>query len=152
MQVENLREVLQWTAAFHQNLKECLQDCSKENQDERAQMILVYLADHEGSLERILRGFSTTAERNALNTYCYDYLEKHPILKHGHCGSPFKSLDTEHIMEKVVDQHEQVIALYEHLYSRVDIDSAKELVDAIRDVEENEIKRMVQSANRFSDM
>lgn len=152
MQVESLREVLQWTAAFHQNLKACLLDCSDENKDERARMILVYLADHEGSLERIVRGFSNTAESKALNTYCYDYLEKHPILKHGHCGSPFMNLDTDHIMEKIVDQHEQVLAMYDHLHSRVDIDSAKELLDTIRDVEENEIKRMVQSANRFYDM
>ncbi|MGX5914020.1 ATPase [Aliidiomarina sp. Khilg15.8] len=152
MQVENLREVLLWTTAFHENLQECLQHCAKENTDERARMTLVYLADHEESLARVVKGFATTADSKALNTWCYDYLEKHPIVKHGHCDSPFKSLDTDHVMEKVVDQHEQVIGLYEHLYSRVDIDSAKELLDTIKDVEENEIKRMVHAANRLSDM
>jgi uncharacterized protein (DUF305 family) len=55
-------------------------------------------------------------------------------------------------MEKIVNHHDQVIELYIHLYSRVDIDSAKALLDKIKDVEENEIKRIVQSANRFSDM
>ncbi|WP_194756362.1 ATPase [Aliidiomarina indica] len=152
MQVENLREVLVWTVAFHENLKECLRDCAKENEDERARMTLEYLVGHEESLGRIVNGFVKTAESKALNTMCYDYLEKHPIVKHGHCDSPFKSLDTDHVMEKLVDQHEQVIALYEHLYSRVDINAAKELLDAIKDVEENEIKRMVHSANRLSDM
>ena len=55
-------------------------------------------------------------------------------------------------MENIVNHHEQVIELYEHLYSRVDIDSAKELLETVKSVEENEIKRMVQTANRFSDM
>ena len=45
-----------------------------------------------------------------------------------------------------------MIELYTHIYSRVDIDSAKELLDTIKEVEEKEIKRMVQAVNRFSDM
>jgi CRISPR/Cas system CSM-associated protein Csm4 (group 5 of RAMP superfamily) len=152
MQVETIRDVLNWTVSFHKNLKECLADCSKQNEDERARMILNYLSDHEKSLEQIVQGFEHASDKKALNTWCYDYMEKHPIIKHGHCDSPFKALDVPHIMEKIVNHHDQVIELYIHLYSRVDIDSAKALLDKIKDVEENEIKRIVQSANRFSDM
>jgi len=75
-------------------------------------------------------------------------MEKHQIVEHGHCDSPFKSLDMSHIMEEIVNRHEQAIELFSH----VDINSAKELLDTINDVEENEIKRMVQAVNRFSDM
>ena len=152
MQVETIRDVLNWTVSFHTNLKDCLTHCSTQNKDERARMVLTYLSDHEGSLARVVKGFIKTADEKALNTWCYDYMEKHPIIKHGHCDSPFKELDMAHIMEKVVNQHEQVLELYTHLYSRVDINSAKDLLDTIHDVQENEIRRMVQSANRFSDM
>ncbi|MFT6737696.1 MAG: hypothetical protein ACJA0G_001836, partial [Kangiellaceae bacterium] len=69
-----------------------------------------------------------------------------------HCDSLFEELDMSHIMEKIVNHHEQVIELYIHIYFSVGIDSAKKLLDAIKDIEENEIKRIVQSANRFSDM
>ncbi len=152
MQVETIRDVLSWTVSFHKNLKDCLEHCSKQNKDERARMVLSYLSGREGSLERIVKGFEKTADKNALNTWCYDYIEKHPIIEHGHCDSPFKELDMSHIMEKIVNHHGQVIELYTHLYSRVDIDSAKELLDTIKDVEENEIKQIVQSVNWFSDM
>lgn len=152
MQIETINDVLTWTVDFHKNLKECVIHCAKQNQDERARMTLDYVSGHEASLERMVEGFRKTATKNALDTWCYDYIGKHPILKHGHCDSPFKELDTDHIMEQVVNHHEQVIELYEHLYSRVDIDSAKELLDTVKSVEENEIKRMVQTANRFSDM
>ncbi|PKG99542.1 ATPase [Paraglaciecola sp. MB-3u-78] len=152
MQVETIRDVLNWTVTFHKNLKDCLKHCSEQNKDERAQMTLHYLSDHEASLERIVQGFINTADKKALNTWCYDYIEKHPFIEHGHCDSPFKELDMTHIMEKTVNHHQQVIELYTHLYSRVDIDSAKELLDTIKGIEENEIKRMVQGVNRFSDM
>jgi uncharacterized protein (DUF305 family) len=152
MQVETIRDVLNWTVLFHQNLKECLEHCAKQNKDERARMLLSYLADHEASLERMVQGFENDADENALSTWCYDYIAKHAIIKHGHCVSPFTALDVPHIMEKIVNHHEEVLELYTHLYSRVDIDSAKALLDKLHDVEENEIKRMVQSANRFSDM
>lgn len=152
MQVETIRDVLNWTISFHRNLKDCLLHCSKQNKDERSQMILRYLAEHEGSLERMVEGFENIADEKALNTWCYDYIDKHPIVEHGHCDSPFKEMDMSHIMEKTVNHHEQVLELYNHLYSRVDIDSAKELLETIQNVEENEIKRMVQTANRFSDM
>lgn len=152
MQVETIRDVLNWTVSFHKNLKDCLKHCAHLNKDERAGMILNYLADHEGSLARIVQGFVNTADKKALNTWCYDYMDKHPIIKHGHCESPYQELDMPHIMERTVANHKHVIELFEHLYSRVDTDSAKELLETIKGVEENEIKRMVQTANRFSDM
>lgn len=152
MQVETIKDILNWTVSFHKNLKDCLKHCAEQNKDERARMTLDYLSGHEASLERIVKGYLKAADQNSLNTWCYDYIEKHPFLAHGHCDSPFKELDMTHIMEKTVNHHDHVIELYTHLYNRVDIASAKGLLDAIKDVEENEIKRMVQAVNRFSDM
>jgi hypothetical protein len=152
MQVETIRDVLNWTVLFHKNLKDSLKNSAKQNKDERARMILNYLSDHEESLEHIVQGFENAADENALDTWCYDYIEKHSIIEHIDTDSLFEELDMPQIMEKIVNHHEQVIELYIHIYSRVDIDSAKNLLDTIRDIEENEIKRIVQSANRFSDM
>lgn len=152
MHVETIKDVLNWTVAFHENLKDCLRHCARLNNDERAKMTLQYLAEHEGSLARIIKGFANTAEAKVLNTWCYDYLDKHTIVKHGHCESPYKNSDMNHIMERTVEHHQHVIALFDHLYSRVDTDSVKELIETIKGVEEHEIKRMVQTANRFSDL
>jgi hypothetical protein len=152
MQVETVRDVLNWTVLFHKNLKVSLKQSSKQNKDERARMILSYLSEHEESLEQIVQGFENTADEKALNTWCFDYIEKHAIIEYVHCDSFFEELDMSHIMEKIVNHHEQVIELYIHIYFSVGIDSAKKLLDAIKDIEENEIKRIVQSANRFSDM
>ena len=31
MQVETIRDVLNWTVTFHKNLKDCLKHCSEQN-------------------------------------------------------------------------------------------------------------------------
>ncbi|WP_282131575.1 ATPase [Pseudoalteromonas aliena] len=152
MQIETIRDVLNWTVLFHKNLKDSLNQSSKQNKDEGARMMLSYLSEHEESLENIVQGLENTADEKALNTWCFDYIEKHSIIEHVDCNSLFETLDIADIMEKIVNHHEQVIELYIHIYSRVDIESAKTLLDSIKNIEENEIKRIVQSANRFSDM
>lgn len=152
MQIETLREVLHWTKEFHQHLSKCLSDCADKNTDERARMILAYLYDHEKILTRVVDGFEQSGDEHALNTWCYEYVQKHPITKHAGCDAPFGDLDATQIMKVIVDQHQQIIELYRYLASRAEIPSARELLETLGTLEEHEIMRMAQSANRFSDM
>lgn len=152
MQIETLRDVLKWTKEFHQHLSQCLSHCADKNTNTRAKMILAYLSDHEESLTKVVSGFETSGNEHALNTWCYEYVNKHPIIQHGHCDAPFSDLDAVQIMEVIVDQHQQVIELYRYLASRADIPSAQEMLTSLKSLEEQEMMRMVQSANRFEDM
>lgn len=152
MQIETLKDVLHWTREFHQHLSQCLSHCADKNTDERARMILAYLSDHEKSLTKVVNGFETSGDEHALNTWCMEYVAKHPIVRHAHCDAPFAELDAAQIMEVIVDQHQQVIELYRYLASRADIPSARELMESLRSLEEHEMMRMTQSTNRFSDM
>ncbi len=115
-------------------------------------MILAYLADHEASLMKVIKSFEASGDKHALNTWCYEYINKQPIVQHVYCDSPFAELDALQIMEVIVDQHQQVIQLYRYLASQAVIPSAQEMLESLRSLEEHEMMRMVQSANRFSDM
>lgn len=152
MQAETLKDVLHWTTEFHQHLFECLAHCANENESERAKMLLDYLADHEKNLAHVVDRFEKTGESSALNTWCYDYISKHPIVQNAYCDAPFATLNAAQIMEVIVDQHQQVIELYRYLESRADIPSTKELMESLRSLEEHEMMRMAQSANRFEDL
>lgn len=152
MQVETLKDVLHWTRAFHQHLSQCLSHCADKNTDERARMVLAYLSNHEKILSQVVSGFETSGDEHALNTWFYEYINKHPIVRHVHCDAPFADLDATQIMAVIVDQHQQVIELYRYLASRADIPSARELLETLRSLEENEMMRMTQSTNRFGDM
>lgn len=152
MAIETLKDVLHWTREFHQHLSQCLSNCSDKNTDERARMLLAYLSVHEKTLTDVVTGFEQSGEQGVLNTWCYDYVEHQPITQNVHLDAPFSDLKTTQIMEVIVDQHKQVIELYRYLASRADTTSARELLEALRSLEEHEVMRMVQSFNRFEDL
>lgn len=152
MQAEHIKDVLDWTIDFHEQLSACLADCASKNESERAKLLLDYLAERERDLTKIIKEFKKTANSNALNTWCYDYLDKHPIMKHRHADVPFSSLDTPQIIEAVMHMHQQVIALYRDLTAQIVVNSAHELLEELLSLEEHEAMRMSQSANRLEDM
>tara|TARA_R110001592_G_scaffold356051_2_gene657347 strand:+ start:2236 stop:2556 length:321 start_codon:yes stop_codon:yes gene_type:complete len=96
--------------------------------------------------------FERTASKNALNTWCYEYLDKHPIMKHKHSDVPFAYLNTLKITEIVMHMHQQVITLYRDLAAQTAVNSARELLEELLSLEEHEAMRMSQSANRLEDM
>ncbi len=151
MNIETLKDVLHWTQQFHQNLGECLSHCADENIDERAKLMLDYLSEHEKVLSNVVTGFENSGNEHALNTWCYEYVNRHPITQHAHCDTPFADLDATQIMEVVSDQHQQVIELYRHLASRADIPAARELLESFQALEEHEMMRMSHASNRFED-
>lgn len=152
MAIETLRDVLSWTETFHKQLSECLSQEAATSADERAKMILSYLADHEAQLTKVIEGFEQNGKESVLNTWCYEYVQKYPITRRSHANAPFSELDAVQIMDVVIDQHQQVIELYRYLASRAETTSTKEMLSALSSMEEHEIKRMVQSSNRLSDM
>lgn len=152
MQAEKLGDVLNWTIDFHQQLSSCLSDCAKVNENERARLLLDYLAQHEQSLTEIIAKFKIIASSNALNTWCYEYLDKHPIMKHKHGDVTFANLNTLQITEIVMHMHQQVITLYRDLTAQIVVNSAHELLEELLSVEEHEVMRMSQSANRLEDI
>lgn len=152
MQVESVKDILEWTVRFHHELAGCLKDCARVNQDQRAGLLLNYLADHEKTLERIMAEFEHTADLNALNTWCYEYVDKHPIVKHEHNDVPYAELDSRDIMARVTSLHEQVIEMFKDLYQRAPVESEKALLEQLFEVESHEAMRISQSANRLEDI
>ncbi|WP_334078617.1 ATPase [Microbulbifer sp. M83] len=152
MQVETLEDVLDWTTALHRNLSGCLADCAKANDDKRASMLLDYLAEHEQRLSGLVDQFEVGAETKALNTWCYDYMDKHPILHSTRCDVPFQDMDAKEIMDVVSGQHQQVIDLYRYLHARADIDATRDLMEKLKSLEEHEAMQMTQAANRLLDL
>lgn len=152
MQIETLKDVLHWTTEFHQHLSKCLLHCADKNESDRAKMLLGYLAEHEEKLAHVVDQFEKTGDSHALNTWGYEYLNKHPIVQHQHCDAPFAELDTMQIMAVIVEQQQQVIELYRDLFARADIPSARELLENLKSLEEHEAMLMSQGANRLDDL
>ncbi len=152
MRVETLRDILHWTSKFHHHLNQRLHQSTDDNKSERARLLLDYLSEHEKRLSHVIHRFEEEGDEDALNTWCYEYLDKNPIVQHRFCDAPFEQLTAREIMAVVVEQHEQIIELYRYLRARADIPSAEALLDNLKALEEREIMQMVQSANRLDEL
>ena len=152
MQIETLRDVLHWTQRFHRELGNCMHHCSEHNESERARLLLDYLTDHENTLVTILDGFEETANEAALNTWCIEYIHKHPILLHEKCELPFSTMNASEIIAEVCNLHEQVTDLYKYLHSRAESASARELLAQLSELELHEAMSAAQAANRLQDL
>jgi len=152
MKVEKFSDLIDWTRAMHHRLAECLAHCSTQSEQELAKLLLSYLADHEAALEKIVDGFEKNADPKALNTWVYDYLGHEPIDPHRSCDAPFAKMSFDEICGSVFDAHNQVIDLYKSLLGRADIPEARDLLQALLDMEEHETMRLAQQTNRMRDM
>ncbi|MBN9671227.1 hypothetical protein [Roseibium aggregatum] len=152
MKVKKISDLIDWTRAMHHQLAERMADGSAQHQQELARMLLSYLADHETALEKIIDGFEQRADSRALNTWVYDYLEHKPIDLRSGGDVPFADMDFDEICKSLFDVHNQAIDLYRELHRRVDIPEAKELLQALLDIEEHETMRLAQQTNRMRDM
>ncbi len=152
MQIETLRDVLHWTQIFHSQLQECLAHCSETSEDERAKLLLVYLSDHENKLIKVLDRFEETASLNALNTWCYEYIIKHPVQRHQHCESNFSDMNSTEVSTEISNLHEQVIDLYRHILDRATSESSRELLSDLLDIETHMAMQATQNANRLNEL
>jgi hypothetical protein len=152
MQVETLRDVLHWTREFHQYLANCLQHCVDKNESERAKLLLNYLGEHEQKLVNVVEGFENTANESILNTWCYEYFDKHPIKSHKQCEGQFSQLESTEIITEITKLHMEVIDLYRYLQDRAEPPSSKELLGQLAELEKHEAMRMIHSANRLEDL
>jgi hypothetical protein len=152
MEVKTFGELIDWTRQLHEHLSLCLAHCAGTNEEERARMLLTYLAAQEAEMQRVVTRFEQTADAKALKTYVYDYLEHQPIRTHRTCEAPYAALGFDAICHEIFDFHEQTIALYRNLAGRAEIPETKELVEALLAFEEHEVMRLVRQTGRMNDL
>lgn len=151
MQMEPLKEVMHWTEAVHHELAHSLRETG-EGRDERAQMLLNYLSEHEKQIEHLLRRYERLADKESLNSWYLEYINKEPVPDHRKITEEYREKDPEAIYHNVMMQHEKIIDLYKFMRSHAETEESRELLQQLVDLEQHEAMRMSQSANRFSDL
>ncbi|MBF56881.1 ATPase [Halomonas sp. FeN2] len=152
MDVRTFGELIDWTRQLHKHLADCLAHCADQHQEERARMLLSYLATQESEMQRVVARFEQTADAKALKTYAYDYLEHKPIRTHRTCDAPYAKLSVDDICREVFDFHEQTINLYRTLVGKAEIPETKDLLESLLDLEEHEAMRLVRQTGRMNDV
>ena len=152
MDIKTFGELINWTRDLHAHLARCLSHCATKNEEERAQALLDYLATHESEMERIVNEFKSQGDSKALEARVYDYLSHHPIKTHRTCDEPYAQLDFEGICREVFDFHDQIEDLYRTMADKAEIPEAKELLQSLLTMEENEAMRLARQIGRMNDL
>ncbi len=152
MDIKTFKELIDWTRELHGHLATCLAHCATRHQEERTRALLDYLATHESEIERIVSEFERMGDAKALETRVYDYLSHNPIRTHRTCDEPYAKLDADGICREVFDFHDQIINLYKTLIGKAEIPEAKELFDALLEMEENEAMRLARQIGRMREV
>lgn len=152
MEVKTFFDLIEWSRDLHASLAKCLAHCASRHQDERAALLLEYLASHESDIEQMVVSSERQADPGAAQTYLYDYMPHEPITTHLVCDDHYAMLDADAIRNEVFDFHEQIISLYRSLAGKAEIPEARELVQMLLEMEENETKRLVRQTERMDEM
>lgn len=152
MKIQTLGEVIGLTRLMHQRLGECLGQSASETEQTSEKWLLAYLADHETALANMVSAFESSADKNALETWVYDYLSRAPIDPGRVCDPSYAELDSEEIGRAVLDFHNQVMALYGDLLSRAEIPETRELLSSLLEMEQHETLRLAQQINFGRDL
>jgi hypothetical protein len=152
MEIRTFGDLVDWTRQLHEHLARCLAHCADHNEEERAKMLLHYLAAHENEMEYVVGEFKRRADPKALNTYVVDYLEHKPIRTHRTCDEPYAELGFNEICREIFDFHDQVTDLYRNLVGKAEIPEARELLESLLELEQHEAMRLVRQTGRMNDL
>lgn len=152
MAAQTLDDVLSRTREFHDRLAKCLDKSAENTENPRAELLLNYLRDHEKTLSQMLGKMQGTADRKQLDTWFYEFTQKHNVIRSEPQHKPFSEMATDEIMSEVMDQHEEIIELYRYLYGRAGTSPAQELLRELVDFEQHEAMLLAQEGMRAEDM
>ena len=155
MSIKTFGELIDVVRQLHENLALCLVQGASQHKEERARMLLNYLAAHEVEIQRVISEFERSSSTQALNTYVpylYAALEQAPSQPHKDDHASYASLSIDDISGEIFDFHDQVIEFYRHLSNEAQIPEAKELIESLLEFEHHEAMCMARQFGSINDI
>lgn len=151
MRVQQVHDVVSWSAEYHAALAEEYGKFVAVACDERVRLILDYLVSHEREIEKGLRQYLETAPPGLMATWS----RSGPNLKHPKLLEELKSslccTSVAEITGLAVRIHSTLGNMYDELVQSAELDEQRELLTALRDHEGAETRRMVRDIGSFED-
>ncbi len=148
MESKTMEDILKLTQAWHAQLSHHLQENADNASSERNKMLLDYLSDHEARLSDILQTFREKADLRALDTWLYEYTDRHKIIHQDPREVPFNQMSDKEISGKIAELHQGLVDLYTHLYSRAESHSARDTLGQLLDIQKNKSKIISAGSER----
>ena len=152
MKIERFEDLIDWTRDTHRELARCLGRSALRHEEQRAQWLLAYLADHEKALANTIERVEHHADPKAQHTWIYDYVARNPVMRGQPCAKPYATMSLEEISRELFTIHNQVMDLYRSLARRAEIDGARDLATDLLALESHETMRLAMQFNRVNEV
>lgn len=152
MSLETVKDILDWTQKLHQKLSDAYEEAAEEIGDERASMLLKYVAEHERVLSESITRFEKDSNVQLMDTWFQEYVDNLPFMIHSPPVSGFPTSDPAAIIEMTIKAHQSLIDMYKEFAELAKTAKVKELFEEMLFLENSELKRMVTSMQRMADL
>ncbi len=149
MKFRNIRDLLDWTRAFHEAHALCYEKMSEGHERERVGLLLNYLADHDRVLSEALEHYEKdfTRDLQFWRPPDLDLPQDYDSL----CDT-LEEVDCNRVLVMAMRFHDLLIDLYQTLADRSTSNDARELFQSIADIENKEKLRIARDAVRLEDI
>ncbi len=151
MEFKQISDILDWSQAIHAELAERYQSLAGELTQQRAVLLLDYLADHQKQLETSVELLKEDISPGLLNTWTRTELADAFPSSLMELRNQLTTLSTEDILTLCIDYHDRLIKLYNELSQTADLDSSRELFENLADLEHHEKLITVRDAQWLED-
>lgn len=148
MKIESFKGLIEWTQASHTAMAKCLASCASENPDERASLVLTYLAAHEAKLEKMVAQYARGDSEAGGRELPDNVAAAGPV----QCNGRFAKLSADQITEQVFEYHADIIKFYDDMIAKVKNRRTVEKMTEMRDMELKESKLLVRQTGRMQDV
>lgn len=126
MEPKTLATILDEANDYHRRLVAHLKQCAEHCESEREAMLLHFVVEHEQWLASSLAGLELRQRDSALNTWFYEYTDRHEILFSDPSTIHFEYMPYNEICEKLRTINNEIIDLFEHLRERAENKDSEE--------------------------
>lgn len=151
MEFKQVGDILDWSKAIHAELAERYQALAGELTQQRAVLLLDYLADHQKQLEQALAALKEDVNAGLLNTWTRIELADAFPSNLMELRAQLNTLSTSDILNLAISYHDRLIALYRELSQSAELESSRELFRGLADLEHHDKLITVRDAQRLED-
>ncbi len=150
MRYKTVEEILDQAAALHDRLAACSRDAAQAQDKQRVGLVLDYLADHQDRLRQAIKSFEDDAGDRVMSTW----FDRSPELELPQVKSQeLADIDeVETLIDKVIEFHDRIIALYGNLRDQAHVDQVREVFASLADLERHEKLELIQSSRQLQDI
>lgn len=150
MRIHKIRDIIDWTRAFHNKLADLYEELAQGHDRERVGLLLHYLALHERGLSDALKHYEEDAVHSELEIKYDPDLELPPDVDS--LTDTLQKVDTTEVLKMALKFDDVLVNVYRELADRAPTPEVKTLFENIVSHEIKEKLRTVRDAIRLEDL